>query len=130
MALFDNVVEKTKDIAEVAYKKANDVVDISKLKLSESDIKRNISKEYEKLGKIVYNAKKTDTDIEDMIKDSISEVDTLYSKLNEIKEQIALSKDKVICSSCHAENEPGFVFCYKCGTKLNLNEKETTNKEE
>ena len=53
MGIFEDVVVNARSAAEVVGKKAGQLVDISKLRLSVADVNREISRRLEALGRTV-----------------------------------------------------------------------------
>lgn len=88
MGLFEDVVINAKSAANVVGKKAGQLMDISKLKISAAELNNEINKKYEALGKAVYDAKKVDGDPSDLIAESIVAIDELGEQLAAINEQI------------------------------------------
>ncbi len=122
MATFDDVVDKAKDIAECAGKKAEKVVEVSKLKLQVSQINSEVRHAYEKLGRAVYNMKKADYEDAGLIDSVTEEIDGLFSEKEKIELKIASLKNQVLCSTCGAKNSSDAVYCVKCGCRLNSEE--------
>ena len=118
MGLFEDVVVNAKSMANAFGKKANEVIDISKLKISATDINNKINDKYQELGKTIYETKKAGKSACDVVKEKIAEIDNLKIQLETIKEQISLLKNKLKCKECGFENEMDAVFCIKCGAKL------------
>jgi ribosomal protein L40E len=118
MSTFDNVLDKAKDIAETAGKKAEKVVEISKLKLRVSQINSEAKKAYEKLGSAVYHMKKANYEDEGLIASVVEEVDELYAERAKVEARLASLQNQVICSTCGAKNPEDAVFCVKCGNRL------------
>ena len=118
MSAFDDVVDKAKDIAETAGKKAEKVVEVSKLKLRVSQINSEAKKAYEKLGSAVYHMKKANYEDEGLIASVVEEVDELYAERAKIEARLASLKNQVICDTCGAKNPEDAVYCVKCGSRL------------
>ncbi len=118
MSAFDDVVDKAKDIAETAGKKAEKVVEVSKLKLRVSQINSEAKKAYEKLGSAVYHMKKANYEDEGLIASVVEEVDELYAERAKIEARLASLKNQVICDTCGAKNPEDAVYCVKCGNRL------------
>ena len=118
MSAFDDVVDKAKDIAETAGKKAEKVVEVSKLKLRVSQINSEAKKVYEKLGSAVYHMKKANYEDEGLIASVVEEVDGLYAERAKIEARLASLKTQVICDTCGAKNPEDAVYCVKCGSRL------------
>ncbi len=118
MSAFDDVVDKAKDIAETAGKKAEKVVEVSKLKLRVSQINSEAKKAYEKLGSAVYHMKKANYEDEGLIASVVEEVDGLYAERAKIEARLASLKNQVICDTCGAKNPEDAVYCVKCGSRL------------
>ena len=118
MSAFDDVVDKAKDIAETAGKKAEKVVEVSKLKLRVSQINSEAKKAYEKLGSAVYHMKIANYEDEGLIASVVEEVDGLYAERAKIEARLASLKNQVICDTCGAKNPEDAVYCVKCGSRL------------
>ncbi len=118
MSAFDDVVDKAKDIAETAGKKAEKVVEVSKLKLRVSQINSEAKKAYEKLGSAVYHMKKANYEDEGLIASVVEEIDGLYAERAKIEARLASLKNQVICDTCGAKNPEDAVYCVKCGSRL------------
>lgn len=121
MGLFEDVVVNAKSAINVVGNKASKLVDISKLKINETEINNKISKTFEQLGKSVYNDYKQGIDSKSIIEASVKEADELYLQLDAVREQISLAKNKVKCKSCGYENEPCVRYCGGCGASLSCN---------
>ncbi len=118
MATFDDVVDRAKDFAETAGKKAERVLEISKLKLQVSQISSDIKQAYAKLGNAVYNMKKANYEDEGLIKSVVEEIDTLFAARAATEAKLAALRNQVICDTCGAKNAEDAVYCNKCGSRL------------
>lgn len=118
MGLFEDVVVNAKTAVNVVGKKASQIVDISKLRISAADLNNEISKQYEAIGRTVYEAKKTGNDTSDLIAESVAAIDDLYEQLDAVNGLLASARAKMVCKNCGQENAQGSVFCCKCGQKL------------
>jgi Ribosomal protein L40E len=118
MGLFEDVVINAKSAVNVVGKKAGQFVDISKLRINAADLNNEIGKRFEALGRMVYEAKKTDNASDDLLNEEILKIDELYEQLDELNEQIAALRKISVCKSCGAENPKDAVYCNKCGLKL------------
>lgn len=119
MSVLDDMIVNAKSAAGAVGKTASKLVDISKLRISAADLNAEINKKYEGLGRAVYEARKADSDVNDTVAKSITEIDDLKMQLGAINAQLAAAHQKTVCSNCGHENDPGAVFCGKCGCKLN-----------
>ncbi len=115
---FDNLISKAKEAAAVAGKMAGDVVDSSKLKIREAKLSTEIKEAYERLGSVVYDSIKHDTDNRQLVDMMVTELDGLLQELEELKTKEASDRDKVMCPQCGALNDEDFTFCSKCGAAL------------
>lgn len=118
MGLFEDVVVNAKSAVNVVGKKAGQIVDVSKLRISAADLNNEISKRYESLGRTVYEAKKTENDSSDLVNECITAIDDLYEQLDAINEQLVAMRAKLVCKNCGEENPQTAVYCNKCGHKL------------
>ncbi|WP_101696457.1 hypothetical protein [Clostridium minihomine] len=88
MGLFEDVVINAKTAANAVGKKAGQLVDVSKLKISAAELNIEINKKYEALGKAVYDAKKADSDPADLVAEAMVAIDELQEQLDALNEQI------------------------------------------
>ena len=124
MATFDDVVDKAKDFAETAGKTAEKVVEVSKLKLQVSQINSEVKRAYEKLGSAVYHMKKANYEDEGLIASVVEEIDGLFADKDAVEAKLAALRNQMICDTCGAKNPKDAVYCVKCGSRLQDEEKE------
>lgn len=120
MGVLDDVIVNAKSAADAVGKKASKLVDISKLRISEADIRNDITKQFESLGREVYEAQKAGRDFSEAVSTGTAAVDNLKEQLNAISEQLASAREKAVCPECGHENEQGAAFCSKCGHSLTM----------
>ncbi len=122
MGIFEDVLLNARSAVDTVGKKAGKVIDTSKLKIAAADLKAEISKKYEILGRVTFEAKTTGKDYSKSIDEIIEKIKELNEELNSVRETIETSKQKTKCPSCGNYNAKGSSFCNKCGEKLPLNE--------
>jgi hypothetical protein len=118
MGLFEDVVVNARTAANVVGKKASQIVDVSKLRISAADLNNDISKRFEAIGRKVYDAEKAGKDPMESMEESVSGIDELYEQLEAVNEQIAAARARQVCRNCGEENAQGAAYCSKCGHKL------------
>lgn len=118
MGLFEDVVVNARTAVNVVGKKASQIVDISKLRISAADLNNEISKRFEAMGRTVYESQKSGNNVSDLISESVTAIDDLYEQLDAINDQLAQARAKMVCKNCGEENAQGSVYCSKCGHKL------------
>lgn len=118
MDFLDDVVCGAKNAASAVSRASKDIVDVSRLRLNAAELRGEITKQYEALGRLVYDAKKDGTDVEDMVNECVANIDAMYKRSVEIKEKIATTMNRCRCSSCGAVNAKGAIYCNRCGKKM------------
>ncbi|MDF2566810.1 MAG: hypothetical protein K0R90_266 [Oscillospiraceae bacterium] len=118
MGMFDDILGKAKDVADVAGKKTGEFVETSKLKFQCVQINNEIKALYEKLGSAVYSMAKSGYENPELVKSIVDEISELLQKLNETSEKIADIKNVSICTCCGAKNSTESYYCSKCGNKI------------
>ncbi len=81
MSVFDEMMEKAKQFANVAEKKTSVAVETSKLRLRVVQMNSMIQSNYERIGTMVYEQQKKGNDNSDLIAVCVSEIDTLLAEL-------------------------------------------------
>lgn len=130
---FNDFLAKAKKLTDTMGKKANEAIDVSKLKLSASQIQADIRKTYEKLGEIVYKSSLTHADTDKIVKMCTKELDELFDELEKVNNKINDIKRLKKCRKCGYGIPSDAMFCAKCGTPVNeknVPEKESEDDEE
>lgn len=118
MGVLEDAVIKAKGAADFAGKKTGEFVELSKLRISASEVEKKISDEYRELGKMVYKAAKDHTDCTDYVQEKAAAVDALYTEFAEINNKINDLKKVKKCPQCGYDNQQEAQYCMKCGIKL------------
>lgn len=116
MGTLDNLFNKARDVANDMGKKANDVVEVSKLKLSVVSLGSDIDKAYQKLGLMTYEMEKSGTRNNELIDGCVAEIDSLKVKLDEVNEKVDGIRNVFRCESCGNAVDAGAQFCPMCGS--------------
>lgn len=121
---FDDIFDKARTAMNIAAKKTNEVVEVSKLKLDAVKLNNEITALYEKLGRSVYQMKQEKYQDESLISSLCEEINELLKKLSELSESIAEKKNEIVCPTCGTINMKDNLYCFKCGTKIQVEFKE------
>ena len=114
MENFGKVIAET---AEVVAKKTEDTIEIQKIKSQIRVMERNNKKDFQKIGKMVYERFQKGNE-DDIDFDEICEViEEREKSIAELKKSIASIKGFELCESCNEHLEPTASYCPKCGTK-------------
>lgn len=99
---FEEFLDKAKDLAEVAGKKTEKMVEVSKYKLESVRLNNEIKKAYERLGSSVYAMMKDGYENQELVEGIVDDIDELMLRLDAVTEKLAElrktsgSKDDVI----------------------------------
>lgn len=113
MAIFDDVVVNAKSAASVVSKKAGEIFDLSKLRISLASLRADLSKQYQALGEAFYNGDPAEEI--DAIKEEIT---TIKQNIADIENVLANAKNTVTCPACGEKLNKNAKFCFTCGTAL------------
>lgn len=118
MSMFDDVVVNAKSAANAVGKKASQLLDLSKLRISAADLNGEINKKFKVLGRLVYDARKSGEDPAEEIASVSGEIDELMEQLDAVNAQLSAAHAKVVCGFCGQENFQDAIFCSRCGHRL------------
>ncbi|MEG1779121.1 MAG: zinc ribbon domain-containing protein [Oscillospiraceae bacterium] len=118
MSGFDNLLNKAVSVANTTGKKANEVLEASKLKIQGANLQNEMQKQFETLGVLTYQEKKSDVDNGEAIDKCITEIDTIRVKLDVLNGKIGDIKQMKKCSNCMNINPEDGIYCQRCGAKL------------
>ena len=116
--IFDDVVVNAKAAASAVSKKASDVYDASKHKITAAEIRGEINKKLRDLGALTYKEQVHGIDLSGQVQQTVAEITELKDNLNIINEHIAASKNQKKCPQCDANVPKNSVFCNICGARL------------
>ena len=118
MGVLEDLFVKAKDAVGVIGEKAGQFMDVSKLNIRKVELENDLKTEYENLGKIVYKSEKNQKRDDAAINYEIAQIDNISMQIEDVKNQIAVMKNKTICKSCGQANEMSSTYCAKCGSAL------------
>ncbi len=122
MSILEDVLLNARTAVDTVGKKAGKVIDKSKLVLTAADLKSEISKKYEILGRVTFEAETTGKSYKKSVAELVEKITELREQLDSVNELIENSRKKVKCPKCGAFNAKGSAFCNKCGEQLPLTE--------
>ena len=82
MGKLDDLFIKAKDLAGMAGNKAQEMAELTKLRLQAAQLRSDLDANYLKMGEIVYELKKANTENEDLIGMCIAEIDAQHKELD------------------------------------------------
>ena len=97
MGVFEDLLFNAKTAVDSVGKKAEKVIDSSKLSLTAADLKAEISKKYEILGRVVFEQKSTGKNYDKSIDELVEKISGLNAELDSVNEMIASSKRQRCC---------------------------------
>lgn len=118
MANWEDIVLNAQTAVSSMGKKATEIKDVSRLRISAAETTRAISGKFEEIGRAVYEARKSGVDSSEKVEKKIAETEELYAQLEALNERIAEMKKTTKCPACGAQNEKENSYCPKCGQKL------------
>lgn len=118
MGVLEDVVSKAKTAADYATKKTGEIVEVTKLKISASEVEGKIKSELLELGKKVYYAAREQTDCTEYVATKVEAIDKLNAELEELHNTVADLRSEKRCPECKAINSQEAIYCQKCGAKL------------
>ncbi len=118
MKFFDDVLSTAKKAVDTVGKGAGSVIDSGKLKVNAQEIKGEIRKSYEALGKLVYEARMDGEHPHDQIDEAVAVITSLKEKAADIEAQLLKLARKTTCANCGEVNPIEASFCAKCGAKI------------
>lgn len=115
MEFFDDVINKTRDAIDVAYKKTNEVVSIQKQKLDISSMESKLSKTFTELGKVCFDFISEEKEVTEEAKLIVKEIAKKQAEIDEAKAQVSRAQGKKFCKKCGIANVSEAHFCFACG---------------
>ena len=105
--ILDDVVVNAKTAASAVSKKAVNVYDASRHKITAAEIRGEINKKLRDLGKFTYKARVYNIDMD-------AQIDATVAEITELKDNLEKKK----CPQCEAKIPRNSVYCNICGAKI------------
>ena len=118
MGRFDDLFLKLKEMADNAGTKAQEVAELTKVKIQATQLRNDMDANYLKLGEIIYELEKSGTENPELVHMCIAEIEAQQKELSELEEKINEMKKIVKCPECAGESPVGSLFCARCGASL------------
>lgn len=109
--------EKLEDAGEKVVKKSGQLVDAAKLNFHISTEEGELKKKYERIGRMVYEAKNGEGELSDEINTLCDDIQLSLEKIEEMKHRLQVVKNKKKCPHCGKEIPKDAPFCSSCGCK-------------
>lgn len=129
MSLFDDVIVNAAAAVDAVGKKASQVVDRSKVRVSSAELKNKISAQFETLGRYVYDTHATGNTDQGVVNQYIAEITVLINELKTLQDALTTASGKIICPRCCCSNSYDSLFCKKCGATLDFTNTYTVKRE-
>ena len=113
MGIFEDVLLNARSAVDAVGKTAGKVIDISKLKLAAADLKSEITRKYQILGRVVYEESAAGKDYAKNKAELIEKITKLKTQLDSVNDLIAKGTNKKKCGSCGTYNPKNSQFCSK-----------------
>lgn len=114
----EEVSKKTGEVVDVVAKKAEETVEITKIKSQIGTMERNNERDYKDIGKMIYERYKKGEVVDGEFIELCEAISEREDSIRKAKEEIAGLKGLEVCPKCDARLEAGVNFCPKCGAKL------------
>lgn len=118
MGFIEETIVKAKEVFDVAGRKTSEAITVQKLKVNAASLESQIAKDYEALGRLVFAGSREGSRCDEAVEELMAEIDGKLIRLESLQAEIAHTRGNLICASCGSANNPGAVFCNKCGEKL------------
>lgn len=127
MSIIENIGKKVAQTAKTAAKKSGEIVEITRLNINIASEEEKIDKIYMEIGRKVYSAYLRGDEVEESFKMFCEQIKVHEENIRSIKKKILEVKNAKGCVSCNTEIETNAIFCPKCGSKQEENEKAGTH---
>ena len=122
MEFFDKLGKKASEAYKVTADKTGKLAKEAKLRMKMGELKSEINKIYEDIGKKIYenHVLEEKKDISNQIEEQCTKIDCLSDEIESILKHCLELKDKRQCPNCYAEIEKDVKFCPECGAKQDI----------
>lgn len=120
MSVLDNFTKRVSDTAKAAAKKSGNVVELTRLNMNIGAEEEKIKKLHSEMGKLLYDVYLDGEQINEDLVPYCEKIDVIYGTIEEMKTKILELRNVKACVECGHELEIEMAFCYKCGSKQDV----------
>lgn len=106
------------ETAEVVTKTAEDMVEIQKIKGQIRIMERSNRRDYQHIGRIVYERYRAGKMVDEEFEDMCEAIDERRASISNYKKQVAEIKGLEMCPKCKTYFDSSAMYCAKCGMKV------------
>lgn len=121
MSYLDEVISRTRSVAEELGKKSAEAIEVSKKKIELIDTKNKLSKAYAVLGKIQYELIYGKEPTTEEVERSVAEIEKYDSRVKMLESEINQFASMRECPACGADNKYSNAYCSQCGANMDAN---------
>lgn len=115
---FSVFANEAESITRSAISKSSDIVDQSKINFNIKELEHKIDDVCLNIGKYVYSQFENDVQFTGDVQEKCELIKEYKNEINELKKDLAISKNSVVCSSCGKFVANNSNFCPECGAKI------------
>lgn len=115
---FENLGKIVSETTETVGKKTEVLVEVQKLKSQIRTMERANSRDYEDIGKIVFDQFQDGAVIDGECKELCDEIEKREETIKELEVKIADIQGKDQCDVCGSHIDKNAVYCSNCGAKV------------
>lgn len=116
--LADRTEEVTSRAVDAAGKKANDMVESTRINMKIFDLNADMDQLYREIGKMLYDTHLGETADQELVQEKLEKLDEKHQQIEELRTKLNDLKDAAVCPVCGKECKAGDAFCSECGAKL------------
>lgn len=124
------VGKKAEEVVEVVSKKTEQTVEIQKIKSQIRTMERNNERDYQDIGKIVYDKFKKGEELDEQFVELCEAIAEREDSIESAKKDVAELKGLDVCSNCGEHVDASAAFCPKCGAKVDTVATEDADEED
>ena len=119
---FDDLGKRITETADAVSKKTEEVVETQKIKTQIRSLKRNLERDFEDLGIMLYGKFQKGEEVAGECVELCEVIKKREENIAEYEREIAEMKGEALCSNCSNPADKNMNFCPGCGTKLGKEE--------
>lgn len=115
MDIINELKEGITKTTKTAVKKSNEFVECTRMNFAISDLEESIDTKLQRIGQIVYDARRNDTDLSEEITTLCDQIDRDHEEIERLQENIIRIKKQKVCRQCGQKIASGSHYCPNCG---------------